>query len=342
MKSLSPIFLVCAVPEIFLKDHKVDFSYFTMKYSLTCKHTCPRDSHSWLSLARTTWKSRQGMFPCPSAGTGQTQSWLVACWGLRFDGETALGKSDFPEHILKTFQLLNHFPAKERKGKASPADRESRAPRSGAKAGNPKGKSCIRPQDEHRAARAKLPAPSCRCQLVGSKPQMFLGDSRGCRRAERLQKWHYQKIVSTASYCMLTWRCACLFLEAPLRILQAPWNERDAGDTQALGACFLGVLSLLSGWPRHTLHLHLNALPLTASSGQSSLKYFSKAVTLTQSSLLGAKKANYHYFVKLSLPKSNFYTNIFTVKINEDSTCLLTTENLLASHKAMLKALKHS
>lgn len=309
MKSLSPIFLVFAVPEIFLKDHKVDFSYFTMKYSLTCKHTCPRDSHSWLSRARNTWKSRQGMFPCPSAGTGQTSSWLMACSGLRFDGETALGKSDFPEHILKTFQLLNHFPTKERKGKAFPAHRESRAPRSGAKAGNPKGESCIRPQDEHRTARAKHPVPSCWWAASLRHSSGTAGAAEGlkdCRNGiiRKLQVlcltacWHEDV---TAFSWKLLWE----------QILQATWNEWDADDSQALRACFLGVLSLLSGWPRHTTHLHLNAMPLTASSGQSSLKYFSKAVTLTQSSLLGAKKANYHYFVKLSLSKSNS-TQIFS------------------------------
>lgn len=67
---LSPIFLAFAVPEIFLKDHKVVFSYFTMTHSLTL------GTHAWrlqqLAQPRQqNLKLQQWLWPCPPAVTGR-------------------------------------------------------------------------------------------------------------------------------------------------------------------------------------------------------------------------------------------------------------------------------
>lgn len=68
-------------------------------------------------------------------------------------------------------------------------------------------------------------------------------------------------------------------------------------------------------------------VPVAANLGQSSFQCFSKSATPALLPLLGAKKGTTFTFCEALTSINNHYTNIFTVKCNDHSTCLPKIQN---------------
>lgn len=121
--------------------------------------------------------------------------------------------------------------------------------------------------------------------------------------------------VSSVSYCTSTLILDCIFLEVPL-------EKMATRNMQVWRVCFFAVLSVPSGLKKCTFpSLHLQTIPVTVNPGHLSFKYLSKAAALLRTChhLEGATSTLICAALTLQ--------NIFTVKVNDNFTCLLEIEN---------------